>query len=203
MLPRIGEGCARCGLPLPAATPPGSICGHCQQRPPAFDQCIAPFLYAPPMDQLISSLKYEQRLACARLLGELLADHLQAVQAPRPDAIAPVPLNAERVRERGFNQALEIGRVVGRQLGIPLLPRYIRRMRNTASQAGLDRAERRKNVRRAFEVCRVSGNPHVAILDDVVTTGSTAGEIARTLKAAGIAEVSVWAVARTPETPAR
>jgi ComF family protein len=203
MLPRIGEGCARCGLPLPAATPPGIICGLCQQRPPAFDRCIAPFLYAPPMDQLISSLKYERRLACARLLGELLADHLQAVKAPRPDAIAPVPLNAERVRERGFNQALEIGRVVGRQLEIPLLPRHIHRVRNTASQAGLDRAERRKNVQRAFEIRRPTGDRHVAILDDVVTTGSTAGEIAGILKAAGVAEVSVWAVARTPETPAR
>lgn len=197
-LPRIPTACPRCGLPLPAHRTSNAPCGRCQAAPRAFDRCIAPFEYVAPISHLIAGLKYGHRLAYARLLGELLTDHLAAQRAPLPERLLPVPLHPTRLRERGFNQALELGRIVARRLGIRLDYLSLHRVRATASQADLDGRARRKNVRRAFAVRRPLEAGHVAILDDVVTTGSTADEIARTLRSAGVAEISVWAIARTP-----
>lgn len=197
-LPRILTACPRCGLPLTGHGTPGTPCGRCQAAPPEYDRCIAPFEYVEPVSHLIAGLKYGHRLASARLLGELLAAHLIAHQAPLPERLLPVPLHPKRLHERGFNQALELGRIVARRLGITLDYRSLRRVRATASQADLDSRGRRRNVRGAFAVRQPLDARHVAILDDVVTTGSTVKELARTLGAAGVAEVSVWAVARTP-----
>lgn len=196
-LPWISHSCRRCSLPLPATSAGVDLCGSCQKRPPPFDRCLAPLRYTPPVSSLISALKYGHQLRHSRLLGHLLADEITATRAPLPEIILPVPLHAQRMRERGFNQATEIARSVSHHLGIALDRRRLRRMRPTESQTGLDRQGRQKNLRKAFEVRNDLNARHVAVLDDVVTTGSTASEITRVLKKAGVAEVSIWAVART------
>ena len=195
----IERACKRCGIPLDAVAGNDCLCGRCQRHPPAFDRCFAPYAYDDSIGHLVTRLKYGHKLACARLLGAMLADRILADRPDMPRILIPVPLHPERMRERGFNQAAEIGRAVSRRTGIPLDAGVVRRTRATPSQVGLPRRERLKNLRGAFEVSRAPGLRHVALLDDVVTTGSTASEIARMLKASGVETVSVWAVARTPE----
>lgn len=193
-LPYIGVACPRCALPLAAPVP--LICGACQKKPPVFQAAYALLRYdeTGPSGHLIKSLKFGDRHAGARLLGALLAERL-AQRPDLPEAIIPVPLHPSRYVKRGFNQSIEIARTVSRHLKIPLDPESCRRTRATAPQASLPAGERRKNVRGVFAV---QGLPyrHVAILDDVVTTGSTVNEIARILRRAGAERIEVWACAR-------
>lgn len=199
-LPRNVHACAGCAAPLPAAAPTGVVCGACLRRPPRFDRAIAPFCYAYPLDHLVRDLKYRGRLACGRVLGTLLANHLQAEQLSLPDLVIPVPLHPARHRERGFNQARELARPLAAQLGVAVDERLCVRVRATEDQTLLTARERRRNVRHAFALAYRPRAAHVAVLDDVLTTGSTANEIARTLKRAGVQIVSVWAVARAGVT---
>jgi ComF family protein len=195
-LPLNSQACQQCGIPLRYASTE-LICGECQQQPPAFDRTFAPLLYQPPVDYLIKGLKFSGRLAAARLLGEWLGDALQQRVGNLPEYLIPVPLHPSRLRERGFNQSLELARPVARRLGIPLLPQGVRRIRHTQPQTQLAAEARRSNVQGAFAVSRLLQARHVAILDDVITTGSTVNEIARVLRAAGVEEIEVWACART------
>ncbi|MGD8498825.1 MAG: ComF family protein [Chromatiales bacterium] len=195
-LPRPQRACRACGIALPAIG--GGLCGRCQRRPPRYDAITVPYVYADPTDWLIQRLKFQARLAHARLLGRLLARAVEASDADRPECLIPVPLHSARLRERGFNQAAEIARHAGRVLGISLDTRSVRRSKPTEAQMGLSARGRRANVRGVFEVCgatRLAGR-HVAVVDDVVTTGSTVEELARVLKRAGTARVDVWACAR-------
>lgn len=194
-LPRLAAGCCRCALPL-AHPAQGGLCGACLKTPPHFDTCVAPYLYRAPLDYLVLRLKFHRDLAMAELLGRLLAQHLECVPAPRPDLILPVPLHRTRLAERGFNQSLEIGRVLQRRLGLPLDYQLARRVRSTEPQTQLSAKARRKNMRKAFQVRAAAVPDHVAILDDVMTTGTTVNELARALKQAGAKRVDVWVVAR-------
>lgn len=196
-LRRNAHSCARCAEPLPDSAPAESLCGRCQREPPAFDLCRAPYLYAPPLDRLLTGLKFSARLAHSRLLATLLGDALRSTGADPPDLLVPVPLHAARLRERGFNQAMEIARPVARSLGIPLDTGVLARTRASAPQSGLERSLRRANVRGVFAVARNPGVRSVAVIDDVLTTGHTASEIAKVLRRAGVARVEVWVVART------
>ncbi len=196
-LPRNEHACQRCGMPL--ATTAALTCGECQLHPPPYDRTFAPLLYQPPADYLIKGLKFGGRLAIARLLGEWLGAALQQRESKPPEGIIPVPLHPSRLRERGFNQSVELARPVARCLDVPLLLSNVRRIRRTQPQAQLDAAARRSNVQGAFSISRAVQFRHVAILDDVITTGSTVTEIAKVLKAAGVEEIEVWAVARTAQ----
>lgn len=194
-LPYAVHACPRCARPLPAAAPADTPCGSCQKKPPAFDSITALLRYEEPARYLLRALKFHQRHACARLLGELLAARLECLPA-LPELIVPVPLHPRRYAERGYNQSLELARPLSKHLGIPLDTQHCRRIRATLPQTELDAGQRRRNLRGAF---RVQGNlraSHVAIVDDIVTTGSTVGELARQLKRAGIARVDVWCYAR-------
>jgi len=196
-LPRNPHPCARCAAPLPPAAPAGSLCGPCQRRPLPFDACIAPFLYQFPLPQLAVGLKFHGRLGLSRLLGELLAEALSARNAPPPRALIPVPLHPSRLRERGYNQALEIARALVRVAPMPLAPQWVERTRATRPQTELEGLARRRNLRGAFAVAAGVRIPaEVALLDDVITTGATAGELARVLKRHGAERVEVWAVVR-------
>ncbi|QJD30693.1 ComF family protein [Methylococcus geothermalis] len=192
-LPRIGTACLHCGEPLPDGAP--SPCGRCLQQPPPFDSCRAAFHYEEPIRHLIHGLKFDHRHACARTLGELTARHFREYAEP-PDVIVPVPLHPSRYRERGFNQSLEIARHLSRNLNLPLELHACTRSRTTRPQAQLSAKERAKNIRGAFRLEREIEARHIAILDDVVTTGATVSELARTLRKTGIARIDVWAVAR-------
>ena len=193
-LPRITPACPVCAQPSPAPTP----CGRCLAEPPPFEATIAAYAYAFPVDRVIQSFKYHSRLALADWCADALLATRARVDEPLPDTIVALPLAAARQRERGFNQALEIGRLVASQLRIPHIDAGVRRIRASRPQADLPWAERAGNVRGAF-VCDVSlTDLSVAVIDDVMTTGATLCEFARTLKRAGAARVENWVVARTP-----
>lgn len=190
-IPWIGEACRVCALPLAQ----GGICGACAVHPPAFDAALACFEYRFPLDRLVQRFKFAGDLASGRWLAACMARRMRGAHA---DLVVVPPLARSRLRERGFNQALELARPVARALGIPCAAAALARVRETQPQPGLHRDERARNLRDAFRCdARVEGL-HAALVDDVLTTGATAQEIARVLKAAGAARVSVWALARTP-----
>jgi ComF family protein len=183
--------CPVCALP----TPGGQVCGACLRRPPAFDRTLAAFSYRFPLDRLLHAFKYSGNLALievmAKPLAQLAADH------PKPDLLMPMPLHPGRLKERGFNQSLEIAKPISRWLDVPLTADASRRTRDTPTQAGLKWKERRRNVRGAFACDLDLCGKKIAVLDDVMTTGATLNEISRVLKSQGAIEVSAWVVART------
>jgi ComF family protein len=190
-LPRIEAACIRCALPLAG----GGTCGSCAVRPPLFDDARACFEYRFPLDRLVQRFKFAGDLAAGRWLAARLARCLRDATA---DVVVVPPLSRGRLRERGFNQALELAKPVARALRLRCAATALVRVRETLPQPGLDRAERARNLHDAFRCDAKVEGLHVAIVDDVVTTGATVHELARVLKARGAARVSVWAVARTP-----
>lgn len=189
--------CPRCALPLDAPAP---LCGECMQSEPPFASAFVPFVYASPLDQLETRFKFGRSLAAGRVLSELVLDVLGVSPPPLPQALIPVPLHPARLRERGYNQALELAKPLSRALRIPLRDDVLVRTRATAAQSDLDADARRKNLRGAFAVMEnVMPPQHVAIVDDVMTTGATLRECARTLVRTGVERVDVWALARAPK----
>lgn len=191
-LPWLSLACPRCSLPLHY---PGQLCGACQRHPPSFDTGIALFHYAPPVDRLILQLKFAAGLHHARLFAALLATRLAKV--PLPDCIIPVPLHTIRQRERGFNQAIEIARPLSQHLGCNLDIETCIRTRPTPPQSLLSGSRRRSNLRGAFALTRPLRARHIALVDDVMTTGSTLNAMTKLLRQAGAERVDVWVCART------
>ncbi len=181
--------CHSCAHPLPA---PG-LCGRCIAEPPHYDRVVAACRYAFPLDGLIQAYKYSARLVAGPALASLLADRVEQ----RPDLIVPIPLTAQRLRERGFNQALELARALGRRLEVPVNAQICVKTRDTVPQTHLPWKARRKNIRGAFVVEGGVAGCHVAVVDDVLTTGATLSELARNLKRAGAATVTGYVIART------
>jgi ComF family protein len=194
-LPCVGAArCPRCAL----ASPGGALCGRCLVAPPAYDATVAALEYRFPADVLVQQLKFAGELALAPWAGELLARAVERSAASRVDCVLPVPLARPRLAARGYNQAMEIARAAARTLGLPLRPELCERVRTAAAQAELPLAARAANVRGAFACPRLVAGLEIAVVDDVMTSGATLGEIARTLKAAGAARVVNWVFARTP-----
>lgn len=191
--------CPLCAQPLQSAAP---ACGRCLVKPPVFNSAWAPWRYRTPLDGLIQRFKLGGKLAIGRALSERCAAAWLTQHALRPceswpQVLIPVPLHAQRHRERGFDQALEIARVFGRELQLPVAAHGLLRTRDTATQTGLKRQARRANVYRAFAAGSLpSGLTRVALVDDVLTTGATANACARVLRRMGIAQIEVWALAR-------
>lgn len=193
-LPRNRSCCARCALPLPLPT---ALCGPCQRHPPAWDAAWAPFRYAWPLDRLESRYKFGRDLAAGRVLCTVWQREPRTIDLPQ--LILPVPLHRRRLRQRGYNQALELARPLARILGVPCRHDLLLRQRATEAQTELDALARRRNVRGAFSLQEgVTMPAHVAVLDDVMTTGATLAECARVLKRSGVRRVDVWALARAP-----
>ncbi len=183
--------CKVCALPAAESR----VCGSCLANPPAFDRTIASLSYAFPVDALVHSLKYQKNLSIAPVLANLLVTRIDGIALP--DFIVPMPLHSARVRERGFNQALEIARRVAKVTGIALLPAACQRIKNTPSQTGLPWKEREQNIKGAFMCEADLTSKRIAILDDVMTTGATLNELAKVLRKSGATHVSGWVVART------
>ena len=193
-LPRNRSCCARCALPLAL---PAALCGRCQRHPPPWQAAWSPFRYGWPLDRLESRFKFSRELAAGRSLVALWQREARPIELPA--LIVPVPLHRARLRQRGYNQALELARPLARALGVPLRHDLLQRAHPTAAQSELDAPSRRRNVRGAFAVRPNAPLPaHVAVLDDVMTTGATLAECARVLRRAGVARVDVWALARAP-----
>jgi ComF family protein len=188
--------CPRCALPLPTPAP---LCGECLKHEPPFATAWAPFVYAHPLDLLEARFKFSADLAAGRVLSSLMIERWLADAPQRPALLIPIPLHAGRLRERGYNQALELARPLARTFAIPLLADALLRLRETPPQTGLDAKTRRRNLRGAFAVTAdVRWPEHVALVDDVMTTGATLRECARVLRRAGVARVDAWALARAP-----
>ncbi len=192
---RIENPCLGCGAPLAS----GSRCARCLKSPPPFERVRIPYLYAEPVTALIHALKFRRRLAAASVLGSLLGRYLERPDLCPPQWIVPVPLHPKRQCERGFNQSMEIARPLSARLKVPIAPRLALRTRSTIPQSSLQGADpRRRNMRGAFSVQTGAMAPvqHVAIVDDVVTTGATVFALARALKSAGVTRIELWCVAR-------
>lgn len=193
-LPWLGHACTMCGESISDTAP--RLCGRCLRQPPPWQQLVAPFAYTDPVAALIRGFKLEGDLAAGRVLADLLAQHLRASGVPLAPVLLPVPLHPRRLRARGFNQAAEIAR------RLPGAIRHRSLSRRTAGphQRGHGIAERRRNVHDAFHVETALLPDHVALVDDVVTTGATAAAIATKLRRAGIARVDIYALAKTPRS---
>lgn len=180
--------CPVCALP----TPQGEICGHCLKNPPEFSRTVAVFAYQFPVDRLIQHLKYNEQLALASIFAGKLLQKIERENLP--DFIIPMPLHPNKLRSRGFNQARLIAKPLSRALAIPLLDCY--RLRDTPSQTSLPWNERSKNVQGAFDCDRELSGKHIALVDDVLTTGASLNELAFMVKKQGAIEISNWVIAR-------
>jgi len=194
--------CPVCANPLPPS-PLVLPCGRCQAERPAFDATVAAADYALPVDRLVLQLKFARQLALAHLFAGLLADAVQraaAGQHPRPALLCPVPLGQQRLSERGFNQALEIARPLGKALGIAVHAKLAVRVRDTLAQSSTPHGARHANIAHAFAIpdrAQVEGR-HIGLVDDVMSSGQTLQELAATLKRHGAARVTNYVFARTP-----
>lgn len=190
-LPRLGPACQACALPLPTGAP---YCGRCARGrlPVIRSHCL--FEYQAPIDQLITRFKFRADLTVGQYLGRWLAQELRI--ADMPDAIVPVPLHRRRLRQRGFNQALELIKPLATARGIPIRLDVVERRIDTPDQIGLSALQRRRNMRQAFACTSQALPRHIALFDDVITTGATVLTLARCLRAAGVERVDVWALAR-------
>ncbi len=222
-LPRLGPHCAICAAPFPTddagfnCTSPNMFCGQCLRQAPHFDWVFSPFAYDPPLDHLLSRFKFNSDLVAGQVLGELLANALKtrmdeiragngaqstSAGGSTPDWIIPTPLHWRRNLSRGFNQASELAGLLSKKLKTPINHRLIKRGKATQPQLRLKQRERRQNLRHAFTLASPQAVESIegrafAVVDDILTTGSTAEAIASLLKKYGATEVSIWAVART------
>jgi len=197
--------CQQCAIPLlTIESKAPSLCGDCLKQRRSFDASIVAIDYAAPADQLVLALKFGSQLALAPIFARMLRDALlrrPAMAANLPDILTAVPLGPERLAERGFNQSLEIAKPLSRLLNVTLRPTLIKRHHDTRAQAKLHPDERRRNLRKAFivppeAIAQIRGR-HIGVVDDVITTGETLNELARTLKRFGAARVTNIVFART------
>lgn len=193
-LPALGQACVHCALPISA----GTQCGRCLRKAPLIAKSTSPLRYESWTKGLISRFKFNRDLSVGHYLSRCLArsiehhyrdDHL-------PLAIIPVPLHAQRLYERGFNQSVELAKPLAKQFSIPLMRHAVERHGAHVDQIGLSALARRRNVRGVFQV--VDALPaHIVIIDDVVTTGATVLELAKQAHKNGATRIDVWCVART------
>jgi len=183
--------CPQCALP----TPQGTQCGQCLASAPAFDRTVAGWRYAWPVDRLVPAFKYRSQLHLTVSLADAL--WARAANAARPSALLPMPLHPARQRERGFNQSRELAKRLAALSNIALLPgTTVARTRLTPPQASLPLDERHRAIRGVFRVDGDVRGQHIALIDDVMTTGASLHELAKALKAAGAARVDCWVAAR-------
>jgi ComF family protein len=198
-LPWNNVACWKCATPLHPLEINQITCGSCLRRPPLFHKAHATFIYQPPITQMIGQLKFNQNLIFGSVLSELLLISLLKSHSDSewPQVIIPVPLHVKRLAERGYNQAIELAKPLGKALGIPVDFDLCERVKKTTTQTTASARERRENLRNAFSVTKKHELRHVAIVDDVLTTGSTAIALSKSLKKSGVEKIDVWAIAKT------
>jgi len=191
--------CTRCALPLAEGVSENTLCGRCIQQLPEYHYAHSIFRYEDDIVRLVHKLKFSEKITYARSIGEVLFSAFKSnevLRVEKPDCLLPVPLHTSRLRQRGFNQSIEIARVISEKCNIPMECNSVIRQRNTVSQTSLKARERQRNISDAFSVASDLCGKHVLIIDDVVTTGSTVNELARLLKKNHIERVGVLSVAR-------
>lgn len=189
-LERVPNPCTHCALPNPAD---GSVCPACRHQPPRWQSVTAPLVFRGGARKLIHDLKFNEQIHIANAL----VTHFYALfPADKIEVLIPVPLHKSRLLERGFNQSEEIANCLSQWLDIPVDRSSLHRIKATAAQSGLSPHKRRKNILKAFEFNPPTNYQSVAIVDDVITTGSTMSEITKVLKRSGISHVEVWSLTR-------
>ena len=194
----VSHLCLTCGEELAGAGV--ELCDECSRRSSAFTRIVAPYRYAFPLDRLLHSQKYGDKRVLGRIFGVLLATSVRAVTQvgmALPSRLIPVPLHADRRQRRGYNQSADIARWCAGELGLQSSSQAVSRLVDTGSLAGLSRVERQYRILGAFQADDSVAGQHLAIIDDVLTTGSTARELARELYDTGAASVELWVLART------
>lgn len=195
-LPFMTFNCTRCAEPLPPTSVNNLTCGSCLKNPPPFDQIKSLFLYQEPIDQWIMQLKFHENLTYAHTFGTLMSNYFGNGNYDF-NCIIPVPLHRSRLKQRGFNQALEIARPISKALHIPLEFKSCIRIKNTDAQSQLSFDARTSNIKKAFAVNKKFKAKSVLVIDDVMTTGNTLQEFCKTLKQNGVEWITVWVCART------
>lgn len=190
-LPRLGHRCERCAMPLKSA----QICGSCLHKPPIQDYSFSLYRYQGAIKRCITAFKFHQQLQFADLFATQMAAALQPRRV-MPECLIPIPLYPWRLRRRGFNQALEVASRLARQLDIEIRPALLQRIKNTSSQSHLSYRQRKSNIRRAFACTATQLPSHIALVDDVMTSGHTSAEAARVLRRHGAQIIEVWTIAR-------
>jgi ComF family protein len=189
-----------------AENPQHRLCADCLQQPPPFQHSLSAFVYGQPLEWMIQQFKFNAQLMYAPLFAGLWLDYLhrQSVHDDAlgvlPEALLPMPLHPARLRQRGFNQSLMLAASLSKALQIPLNTRHCQRIRDTAHQTGKTAQQRRRNIKGAFQFVNTARYRHLAIVDDVVTTGSSVSELARQLRRAGVQRVDVWSLARAEKS---
>ena len=200
-LPFNTHACRHCALPV---TEGSQFCGSCLTKPPAYDRCISPFRYEPPVADFIHAFKYRRDFASGGLLAELLVQGLKEHYASSawPDLLIPVPMHWRRLWVRGFNHSTQLSKSIHRQLKseITFNPGLLKRVKASTPQSQLNAKERQRNLKGAFKASKQCRGLRIALLDDVITTGSTIDACCDALKKSGAMEVDVWSIARTPAT---
>lgn len=197
-LPWVEDRCYRCGLRMEERDQNLAICGVCTENPPIFERLCSLFSYDAPVSKLITGLKFSKQLAYGRILGDMLADAVLNewyTDSPLPQAIIPMPLHRQRLKKRGYNQALELIWPTIKRSKIRLLE-DVQRVRSTRPQSNLNLEQRMHNMKNAFELSNSLNIQHIAIVDDVVTTGNTVKTICSTLKENGILHIDIWCICR-------
>ncbi len=196
-LPWIKYACQRCALPLTSSD--SIVCGACSNRELSFDHAFSAFQFEGFIRDAVYQFKFNQKLNYGKLLAQLLLNQIISKKIEIPDVVIPVPLHKNRIRSRGYNQALEIARIVSMHVDCDFFYDAIYRNRDTSVQMELPAKQRAKNVKGAFSLKNYSGkfnNKHVCVIDDVMTTGNTVNEVSKCLKLAGASKIDVWCVAR-------
>ncbi|NQY26793.1 MAG: ComF family protein [Piscirickettsiaceae bacterium] len=190
-LPKLENSCPRCASPVSH----NLLCGSCLQHPPEQNSSVSLFVYASPIDRLIADFKYHDMLFLSHFFAEQMVEQLK--YRPLPQLLIPIPLHPRRLRERGYNQSLELAKQLSKQLSIAVCSKSLIRIKDSQPQTSLPYKEREKNIQRAFKVVNTMLPTHIALIDDVLTTGHTANSAAKTLRQAGVINIEVWTIART------
>jgi len=191
-------GCNRCGNPLVTTEHNETLCKFCLLTPPPYQQLIAAWHYEFPIDTIISQFKFSDQLRWQTFLSHNLAKCIQSHPSyTPPDLIIPMPLHRKRLRQRGYNQAQLIAKRVAKHLKLPMHPKTCQRHKHTTPQVDLPATKRQHNVKGIFRITKSVNNQTIAIVDDVVTTGSTVASLSQTLLEAGATQVVVWCLAKT------
>ena len=189
----LGPACLLCATPLPDAA--FTQCGHCIKHPPSLDKVFAPYRFEEPLRTLLHDFKYREKL----YLGDYLAEKMllsSPPHVPKNTCLIPIPLHKKRIHKRGFNQAAILANNLAKKQGLPCLLHQIKKIKNTSPQAELEATARRKNIRNSFKIKPIPYQ-HVILIDDLITTGSTANELAYQLKLQDVKEVHLWCIAKT------
>ena len=192
LLSPLGPACRHCAIPLPDAKFP--VCGQCLRQKPDVDQVLTAYRFEEPLRTLLHEFKYHQGLYLSSFITQLMLDAI-CVTTYKTQCLIPVPMHPLRIRQRGFNQAAQLAKNLSRMLNLPFDLSSCQKVINTEPQAGLNAKQRKKNIDQTFQA-NPQHHQHVTLVDDLLTTGSTANELARVLKNKGVARVDLWCCAR-------